>query len=396
MRSMMTFTYDAKPILTIHNEIVNKGRQGSIDLQPSYQRGYVWNNDFKNKLIYSVIRQFPIGNIIVRTNNGIKEVVDGQQRLTTIYNFLNDDFVVSGRYATKIIEFIEGYMKNQSDDPKLDVLLKKLKNKIGARVKFSNLPQHIKNNILAYNISMTNMFNTDDEEVKEYFMFVQNQDRLRAGEVINSFPKTNLEDYLNQINNLDLFLGKIGFRSNSRKDFDKHFYSIIGFLSDQISYGITDKYVINFALKARKPLPNEKLIENMIKGINTIVNDDKIPFNAISFANIRSTKFLLLLLAFNFIDISSHANMKLYNISILNEKFSAFNSVKTGEIQKAFKGYNHDVIEDFREISWVSKGSHTFKNVKENMDKLGYYVDHFDNEHTKPYVANNSKKEDYS
>lgn len=386
MASIMTFTYDSTPILTINNEIKNKGKQGSINLQPSYQRGFVWNNDFKNKLIYSIIRRFPIGNITLRTNDkGIREVVDGQQRLTTINNFVSNDFVVTGDLAKKSIKFIQQYLSTDEDDEKLLKLSKKLKNKTGAKFRYSNLPKTIQDNISAYNISLTNISSARDDEIKEYFRFLQNQERLRAGEIINSFPTTTLESYLNKISNLGVFLDKIGFKSNQRHEFDKHFYSIIGLLSDDINYGVTDKSVIRFALKAKKPLDNENLIDNMIQNINYIINDNKIYENSISSSNVRSTKYLLLLLAFNFIDVKNNEIKKMKNLSLLNEKFSVFNSAKYNEVEKAFRNYDPKVIEDFRNITLVSKGSHRLNDVKQNMKLLGYYIENFNYEKTVPY-----------
>lgn len=388
MSSMMNFTYDSKPIFTIENEISNKGRQGGINLQPSYQRGYVWNNDFKNKLIYSIIRKFPIGNITLRLNKGIKEVVDGQQRLTTIDDFINDKFYISGEYAKKIIFFINDYLSNSDEhesNSKLIKLTNKLTNKTGAKFKYSNLPETIKNDILAYNISFTNIADADDQEIIEYFRFLQNQERLRAGEIINSFPSTSLDKILKEIDNLPLFLNKIGFKSNQRHEFDKHFYSIVGLISKKINYGVTDKQVIDFALKAEKTLGNNPHISQMVNNINDITRNEDVESGCIKFSNVRSTKYLLLILAFNYIDIHVDINKKLKNLSSLNEKFSVFNSAKEGETDKAFAGYDTKVIDDFRNITLISKGSHNLEDVSNNMKKLGYYIENFNNENTIPF-----------
>lgn len=385
MQSTMTFGYDSKPILTTINDISNSGKQGGINLQPSYQRGFVWEDDFKNKLIYSIIRQFPIGAITLRANNGIREVVDGQQRLTTIYNFVNNEFSVSGPYAKKIIEYINEYMSS-SDDDNLNKLKKKLSNKTGAQFKYSNLPENIKRNFEAYNISFTNISNAQDSEIREFFRFLQNQERLRAGEIIKSFPSTTLEDYLSKISNLDSFLRKINFKNNNRHDFDKHFYSIIGLLSKNINYGVTDKNVMNFALTVSKPLANNDLINNMINGINKIIADTTVPDNTIISSNIRSTKYLLLLLAFDLFDFDNPTAQKLKNLSSLNDKFSVFNSAIEGKEQTAFAGYDVKVIDDLRKITLISKGSHPFTKVKEQMIVLSHYVKNFNDEDTIPYT----------
>lgn len=141
-------------------------------MQPSYQRGHVWNADFKNKLIYSIIRQFPIDNITLRVNNGIREVVDGQQRLTTISDFVNDRLYVTGEYAKETIKYISQYlMDKEEDDPKLNKLVKRLENKTGAKFKFSNLPLDIQNNIQAYNVFLTSIANAKDDELLNTYNF---------------------------------------------------------------------------------------------------------------------------------------------------------------------------------------------------------------------------------
>ena len=37
-----------------------------LNLRPSYQRGEAWKTEYKEKLIYSLITNYPIGNFIVR------------------------------------------------------------------------------------------------------------------------------------------------------------------------------------------------------------------------------------------------------------------------------------------------------------------------------------------
>lgn len=393
MQSKMTFSYDSKPILTTMNDIANTGKQGSIELQPSYQRGFVWEDDFKNKLIYSIIRQFPIGAITLRANEGIREVVDGQQRLTTIFNFVNDDFFVSGSYAKKIIQYISNYMSTSNeDDINLKRLEKKLSNKTGARFKYSNLPQNIKRNFDAYNISLTNISDAHDDEIREFFRFLQNQERLRAGEIIKSFPSTVLEDYISKISNLDSFLGKINFKSNKRHDFDKHFYSVIGLLSKSINYGVTDKIVMDFALTVSLPLENENLVDNMINNINKIIRDDTIDKRTLYSANVRSTKYLLLVLAFNLIDVEKDLLNKISNLAKLNNKFSVFNSAIEGKENTAFQDYDKQVIDELRKITLISKGSHTFDKVKEQMIVLAYYIDNFNDKKTMSYQESRKNK----
>ena len=50
MARQMSFSNASIPVQTVLNNI-DTVRFGGLDLQPSYQRGYIWKDDFKDKLI---------------------------------------------------------------------------------------------------------------------------------------------------------------------------------------------------------------------------------------------------------------------------------------------------------------------------------------------------------
>src|SRR5438552_18607713 len=65
---------------------------GEIDLQPNFQRGDIWPLPKKRKLIDTVLRGWSIPPIhVVVTPSGTLEVLDGQQRLTSIRDFVRGD-----------------------------------------------------------------------------------------------------------------------------------------------------------------------------------------------------------------------------------------------------------------------------------------------------------------
>ena len=133
----------------------------------------------------------------------------------------------------------------EDTDEKLNRLKKRMHNKGKISISFKQLPEAIQDNILAYNISITNITNASDDEITEYFRYLQNQERLRAGELLNSIPDTELEKYLNQIEKKEILLSKLAFQ-NKRKQFDRVFYSIVGLIDGQIGFGVTDKEVMKF------------------------------------------------------------------------------------------------------------------------------------------------------
>lgn len=383
MAFIMSFSYDSRPIQTLLNQIRNISKPEGVDLQPEYQRGYIWSNDFKDKLLYSIIRRYPIGNVSLRvraernSKGAMQEVVDGQQRLTTIYKFVENDYIIQSDVSKAIIEYIVEYMGEDSDSNLLK-LKRRLQNKGKILLGFKQLPQAIQNNILAYNISITNIANASDDEIAEYFRYLQNQERLRAGEIINSVPETKLDKYLKMLNDIDLLLDKLSF-TNKRKQFDRVFYSILGLVDGQIGFGVTDKEVMKFVSDC-KELNDETItkVSYCINVLNGISKDSSIPFKYIS-CNARAMKFLLLLIMLSLVDFTQNCKEKLKALDSINEKLSSFSSAKADSVKKMFHGYTEDVIEEYRLLALISKGGHSFNRVKNRMEILAYYINDFDN-----------------
>ena len=383
----MAFSYDSKPIATLFTQVKNINKHDGIDLRPSYQRGYIWSVDFKDKLIYSVIRHYPIGNISLRIRNerndkgAMQEVVDGQQRLTTIIKFIEDNHAVQGEISRKIIEYIVDYIGDEHDS-KLERLKRRLNNRGKITLKFSQLPDVIQENIRTYNVSITNITNASDDEIAEYFRYLQNQERLRAGEILNSVPETKLESYLNRIVNREQLLLKLSFQ-DSRRQFDRVFYSILGLLDGQIGFGIMDKDIMTFVSNCNELNSTTVPFANrLIEQLNVISNDDTVPYNYIS-CNARAMKFLLLLASLGLVDFRHETKKKLKALDSINDKLSAFSSARADKVELTFHGYSQSVIAEYRLLALISKGRHSFNRVQNRMQILAYYVNDFSNQ-TKP------------
>ena len=57
---------------------------------PPYQRGIVWDNSQRLKLIDSMKKGYPFGSILLSGNDNSREIVDGLQRSSTIIDFVNN------------------------------------------------------------------------------------------------------------------------------------------------------------------------------------------------------------------------------------------------------------------------------------------------------------------
>lgn len=70
-------------------ELINLYRDEEIDIHPEFQRIYRWSDSQKSKLIESILLGIPLPSIFVAQRaDGIWDVVDGLQRLSTIFSFI--------------------------------------------------------------------------------------------------------------------------------------------------------------------------------------------------------------------------------------------------------------------------------------------------------------------
>lgn len=74
-----------------------------MDLQPDFQRGEIWTIQKKQKLIDSILRGWKIPPIhVIHNAQSVDEVLDGQQRLAAIRDFLTILFVLMEQCCQKI------------------------------------------------------------------------------------------------------------------------------------------------------------------------------------------------------------------------------------------------------------------------------------------------------
>ena len=78
--------------------IASRIRTGDIDLQPDFQRGEVWSEAKKQRLIDSILREWhvPPVHVVQIKDSSKQQVLDGQQRLTAIRDFVEDAFPIDG------------------------------------------------------------------------------------------------------------------------------------------------------------------------------------------------------------------------------------------------------------------------------------------------------------
>ena len=149
----MIDTYTISKILEWH-------REGSLKLRPDFQRRPNWPQRAKLYFVDTILRGYPVPLIYLRprldpkTNSPIREVVDGQQRLTTLIEFFDGKF--------RLNDNVEGYQGLRYDELEL---------------------QH-QNAFLDYNMGVEDLVGASDEYVLEVFQRLNSYGvRLNAQEL---------------------------------------------------------------------------------------------------------------------------------------------------------------------------------------------------------------------
>ena len=204
--------------------LVRRFLQGSIVLNPDFQRNEVWDMKKRSQLIESLMLKIPLPMFYVQSDeDGILTVVDGLQRLSTIRDFvLGEDYLNLKKddgtrreefrgmgFKLKGLEFWSEYEGKQ----------------------FYQLPPKLQNRILEAQVQVTVIHPTTPEVVRRNIFKRINTGgiQLNSQEIRNAIyagPATNL---LNELSNIDSFNKVMGNSVNRLRMQDKEL--ILRFLS---------------------------------------------------------------------------------------------------------------------------------------------------------------------
>lgn len=145
------------------NDFVEWYKRNQLELSPKFQRRTVWSPQAKSYLIDTILCGKPIPKFFIRSTTDpetrvtVREMVDGQQRMRSILEFIDDGFKV-----------------------------RKVHNKEYGGLLFSELPIDVQKDFLNYELSVDLLIELDDGDVLDIFA------RLNAYSV-----KLNRQELLN-------------------------------------------------------------------------------------------------------------------------------------------------------------------------------------------------------
>ena len=104
----------------VYNELEGKGLfglSGKLTIQPEYQRNYIYASDGGKKemaVIESILKGYPIGLIYFnKVSENSLEVLDGQQRITSVGRFVTDKFAIKDDNGME--QYFGGMAKDKKD-----------------------------------------------------------------------------------------------------------------------------------------------------------------------------------------------------------------------------------------------------------------------------------------
>ena len=158
-----------------------------------FQRGAVWTREQEQFLIDTLIKNLDIPKLYFWDvkNEGIYEysVVDGQQRLTTIFRFLNNKLKFNPEFTPEF-----------------------------ANKTYEELPEDLKDEIYNYELTIVMIEDADEEEIQDLFLRLNNGTTLKSQEKRMNIGG-NLSKYIVNMANHNIF-SKVTFK-NKHRDYEQ-------------------------------------------------------------------------------------------------------------------------------------------------------------------------------
>lgn len=130
-----------------------------FDVDLTYQRERIWPLKLKQYLIDTILRKLDIGRIWVRVGDKKYWIVDGQQRLTAIWEFADNKFPLSSEFSGEL----------------------------GGKY-YKDLPREYRESFDEYNVTIIYLRGMTDEEIRDIYRRINSGVPLNTAERLNALP----------------------------------------------------------------------------------------------------------------------------------------------------------------------------------------------------------------
>ncbi len=165
-------------------------RRDRIEM-PDFQREEVWTDAKKRLLIDSILKGWHLPKFYFRKiDDSTFDCVDGQQRLTAIWEFFDDALALDDEVAQRV-----------------------------GGAKYSDLPDDISDSFDDFEIDIEEIEDATDEELEELFKRLQLGTPLNTAEKINAI-QGDLRDFCHEMASKSFFKDKIGLKNTRYTHFE--------------------------------------------------------------------------------------------------------------------------------------------------------------------------------
>ncbi|ENW96797.1 DUF262 domain-containing protein [Acinetobacter sp. NIPH 298] len=282
-------------------DIFQKISDQKLDLAPSFQRRFVWTQEHQEQFIDTILKGFPFPEIYVcQGETDLKKiitkqkVIDGQQRLTTIINYISDEF----ERPLKLVK------------------------------RFSELNDIERSNFLEYQVVMRDIGKVNEDIVKEVFRRINlTKFKLDDIEIHNAIYDGKFIQVAKKLSNeIDLSKYNVFDDSEITRMVDVHFFLSVMSTLERGGYFVRDTEIEKCIAEFNEVFENENLRKSEILYAFSILDKLELPLDSIWF---RKSNFYTLVIEITKVQKTNKVELKekLLHLekNILNNKGSNAN-----------------------------------------------------------------------
>lgn len=213
-------------------ELVNLYDDKEMDIRPEFQRLFRWNTEQKSKFIESILLGIPLPSIFVsQREDGIWEVVDGLQRLSTILQFMgklrkneNELFEPLKLVATKYLPSLEEMMWQNTQNPEkeLDSLTKLTFKREKMDIKIIKKESESDTKLELFQRLNSNGSKLSDQEIRNVILLMENAEAQHWIEKLAQYSSFKETTPISEKQESEAFNLELLIRYFSLRNLEKH------------------------------------------------------------------------------------------------------------------------------------------------------------------------------